>query len=141
MKYPTLSHHGGTRGVTGSCHQLHLDDATSLLVDCGLEQGTETGPDAEVSSLGFDIGGIQALVVTHVHLDRVGRIPAWLAAGCRGWFLCSEPSAVLLRLILEDAYKLGISSEPAHVARYLELLNRLIEPVLFKQWHHVVDRE
>lgn len=39
MQFPTLSHHGAIRGVTGSCHQLHLDSATSLLIDCGLEQG------------------------------------------------------------------------------------------------------
>ncbi len=44
MEYPCLSHHGGTRGVTGSCHQLHLDSSTSLLVDCGLEQGADAPP-------------------------------------------------------------------------------------------------
>lgn len=38
MTYPFLSHHGGTHSVTGSCHQLYLDSAFSLLVDCGLEQ-------------------------------------------------------------------------------------------------------
>ncbi|MCO7595989.1 MULTISPECIES: MBL fold metallo-hydrolase [Pseudomonas] len=141
MAYPALAHHGGTRGVTGSCHQLHLDSTTSLLIDCGLEQGAEASPEGEFSSLGFAIEGIQALVITHVHLDHVGRVPALLAAGYRGPILCSEPSAVLLPLILEDAYKLGISSEPTHVARYLELLNGLIEPVPFEQWYRVVDRE
>ena len=38
MQYPSLSHHGGADTVTGSCHQLHLDHASSLLIDCGLEQ-------------------------------------------------------------------------------------------------------
>jgi metallo-beta-lactamase family protein len=119
MEYPVLSHHGGTRGVTGSCHQLHLDLSTSLLIDCGLEQGAEAAPGAASATLGFDVHGIQALVITHVHLDHVGRIPALLAAGYRGPILCSEPSARLLPLVLEDAYKLSISSEPAQVARYL----------------------
>ena len=103
MDFPFISHRGGARGVTGSCHQLHLDPATSLLIDCGLEQGTDAAPGAQSASLGFDIGGIQALVVTHVHLDHVGRIPALLAAGFRGPILCSEPSARLLPLVLEDA--------------------------------------
>jgi len=139
MEYPSLSHHGGTRGVTGSCHQLHLDAATSLLIDCGLEQGSEATPGAESAALGFDIQGIQALVITHVHLDHVGRIPALLAAGFRGPILCSEPSARLLPLVLEDAYRLSISREHAQVARYIDLIRDLIVPLPFEQWHAVVE--
>ena len=140
MEYPVLSHHGGTRGVTGSCHQLHLDPSTSLLVDCGLEQGAEAAPGAETVSLGFDVQGIEALVVTHVHLDHVGRIPALLAAGYRGPILCSEPSARLLPLVLEDAYKLNVSSEPVQVARYLDFVRGLIVPLPFEHWHTLVER-
>ncbi|MFK0095482.1 MBL fold metallo-hydrolase RNA specificity domain-containing protein [Pseudomonas sp. NPDC090592] len=140
MEFPSLSHHGGTRGVTGSCHQLHLGPSTSLLVDCGLEQGAEAAPGAETASLGFDVQGIEALIITHVHLDHVGRIPALLAAGFRGPILCSEPSARLLPLVLEDAYKLSISSEPAQVARYIDFIRELIVPLPFEQWHTVVDR-
>ena len=139
MEYPSLSHHGGTRGVTGSCHQLHLDASTSLLIDCGLEQGSEAAPGAESAALGFGIQGIQALVITHVHLDHVGRIPALLAAGFRGPILCSEPSARLLPLVLEDAYRLSISREPAQVARYIDLIRDLIVPLPFEQWHAVVE--
>ncbi|WP_095064157.1 MBL fold metallo-hydrolase [Pseudomonas sp. Irchel s3f19] len=135
MEYPVLSHHGGTRGVTGSCHQLRLDGATSLLVDCGLEQGADTPAGAEFAPLGFEVNGVQALVITHVHLDHVGRIPVLLAAGYRGPILCSEPSAKLLPVVLEDAYRLSISREPAHVARYLALLEELIVPLPFEQWH------
>ncbi|MBA1204487.1 MBL fold metallo-hydrolase [Pseudomonas capeferrum] len=139
MQYPSLSHHGGTHGVTGSCHQLHLDAATSLLVDCGLEQGADAQPGT--ASLAFDITGIQALVITHVHLDHVGRIPALLAAGYRGPILCSEPSAKLLPLVLEDAYKLSVTSDPASVARYIEFVRKLIQPLPFGEWHAVVERE
>jgi metallo-beta-lactamase family protein len=109
------------------------------LIDCGLEQGADAAPGAASAPLGFDVQGIQALVVTHVHLDHVGRIPALLAAGYRGPILCSEPSARLLPLVLEDAYKLGISSEPAQVARYLEFIRELIVPLPFEQWHDLVD--
>ena len=139
MEYPSLSHHGGTRGVPGSCHQLHVDPSTSLLIDCGLEQGSEAAPGAESAALGFDIQGIRALVITHVHLDHVGRIPALLAAGYRGPILCSEPSARLLPLVLEDAYKLTISSEPAQVARYIDFIRDLIVPLPFEQWHTLVE--
>jgi metallo-beta-lactamase family protein len=139
MTFPSLSHHGGTRGVTGSCHQLHLEATASLLVDCGLEQGVDAAPGAELAPIGFDIAGIKALVVTHVHLDHVGRIPALLAAGFRGPILCSEPSARLLPLVLEDAYKLGISADPVQVDRYLALLQRLIVALPFGEWHPVIE--
>jgi len=144
MDFPVLSHHGATRGVTGSCHQLHLGPAISLLVDCGLEQGDDASPGAESVSLGlgasFEVSSVQALIVTHVHLDHVGRIPALLAAGYRGPILCSEPSAKLLPLVLEDAYRLSISREPKHVQRYLAMLDELIVPLPFEQWHVLIDR-
>ncbi|MFF5867961.1 MBL fold metallo-hydrolase [Pseudomonas sp. NPDC012596] len=141
MEFPALSHHGGTRGVTGSCHQLHLDATTSLLIDCGLEQGADAAPGSEFAPIGFDIAGIKALIITHVHLDHVGRIPALLAAGYRGPILCSEPSAKLLPLVLEDAYKLGISADPTQVDRYLALVERLIVAIPFEQWHLVAEQE
>lgn len=141
MKFPSLSHHGDARSVTGSCHQLHLDPLTSLLVDCGLEQGRDAPLGGEPTPIGFDITGIQVLIITHVHLDHVGRIPALLAAGFRGPIICSEPSARLLPLLLEDAYKLGISADPDQIDRYLALLQRLIVAVPFEQWHTVVGRE
>lgn len=140
MAFPPISHHGGTRGVTGSCHQLHLDSTTSLLIDCGLEQGEDAAHAAPRGELGFDISGVQALVVTHVHLDHVGRIPALFAAGFRGPIYCSEPSAKLLPLILEDAYKLEVSSDAAQVARYLAFLQQHIVVLAFEQWYTVVDQ-
>ena len=140
MQFPSISHHGGASGVTGSCHRLHLDSTTSLLVDCGLGQGADAPPGAGSLPPGFAVQCIQALVITHVHLDHVGRIPALLAAGYRGPILCSEPSAKLLPLVLEDAYKLTISSEPAHVARYLEIIDGLVVPVPFGYWHTVVEK-
>jgi len=141
MEYPCLSHHGGTRGVTGSCHQLHLDASTSLLVDCGLEQGDEAPSGAASAPIGFAIGAIRALVITHVHLDHVGRIPALLAAGFRGPVLCSEPSAKLLPLVLEDAFKLGVSAEPGQVDRFLAVLQRQVVVLPFEQWYPVIEQE
>lgn len=114
---------------------------TSLLVDCGLEQGRDASPGSELAPISFDIAGIQALIVTHVHLDHVGRIPAFLAAGFRGPIICSESSARLLPLVLEDAYKFGISADPAQVERYLALLQRLIVVLPFERWYPLVEQE
>ena len=54
---------------------------------------------------------IRALVVTHVHIDHVGRIPYLLAAAFEGPIICSEPSAIMLPEILEDALKIGFTRD------------------------------
>ena len=96
-----IVHHGAFNGVTGSCHQLFIDDVNSLLIDCGLFQGAETAPDgragAEQLEIGFAVDHVRALVATHVHIDHVGRIPWLLAAGFKGPIYCSEPSARIWR--------------------------------------------
>ncbi|MDD2539616.1 MAG: MBL fold metallo-hydrolase, partial [Desulfuromonadaceae bacterium] len=106
--FPEIVHHGALHGVTGSCHELRLSQEDGILVDCGLFQGNDS-PDGEAAGsassrsttfIDFPIGHIKALVVTHVHLDHVGRIPYLLGAGFKGPIYCSEPSAVLLPLML-----------------------------------------
>ena len=138
-----IKHHGAATGVTGSCHELLLDDHASLLVDCGLFQGGDRGADgagADNLDIRFDIGAVQGLVVTHVHLDHVGRIPWLLAAGFDGPIYCSEPSAELLPIVLEDAFKLAISRQPEAIRWYLKRVERLLRPLPFDQWHTVYER-
>jgi metallo-beta-lactamase family protein len=76
----TILHHGAIDGVTGSCHQLKLADGRSLLVDCGLFQGAEVSADGAGSAklaIDFPLTGVQALVVTHVHIDHVAAFPTY----------------------------------------------------------------
>jgi metallo-beta-lactamase family protein len=139
-----LRHHGATTGVTGSCHELRLADGAggqrALLIDCGLFQGAEAGDDgarAERLQIGFDTSPIQALVVTHVHIDHVGRLPYLLAAGYRGPILASPASAELLPLVLEDALKVGFTRDQDLIQRVLAVLGQRIVAVPFGQWHPV----
>ena len=137
-----IIHHGAVDGVTGSCHELVLADGRSVLVDCGLFQGAETGRDgAGVGQLqiGFPLEPIQALIVTHVHIDHVGRIPYLLAAGFRGPILCSEASAELLPLVLEDALKVGFTRDAKLIERVLGLIRQLVVALPYGQWHRVLD--
>lgn len=132
MPYPEITHHGAHQGVTGSCHQVELPAGRSLLVDCGLFQGREGA--GRSNAIDFSIEGIAALVVTHVHLDHVGRIPWLLAAGFEGPIICSEPSARLLPLMLEDAFKLMLSRDQATLQRYLALVENRIVALPYDQW-------
>ncbi|TWX72964.1 MBL fold metallo-hydrolase RNA specificity domain-containing protein [Colwellia sp. C1TZA3] len=129
-------HHGAVNGVTGSCHQLVINSATSILVDCGLFQGAEVAGKSAAAGLtiDFDISHITALIVTHCHIDHVGRIPYLLAAGFTGPIFCTEASASLLPLVIEDALKVGVTRDRALIAACLKLLNQQIKPIAYKQW-------
>ncbi len=135
---PTVLHHGAKDGVTGSCHQLIIDAQHSVLIDCGLFQGAETSAEGQASSeqltIEFDISTVKALIVTHVHIDHVGRIPYLLAAGFTGPIICSEPSAKLLPIVLEDAFKLGVSRDQHLVEQYIKLIASRIIALPYNRW-------
>ena len=142
--YPEILHHGARTGVTGSCHELRLAADCGLLVDCGLFQGAEEsegGAGEGRLGLDFPIGHIRALVVTHVHIDHVGRIPYLLAAGFRGPIYLSEPSALLLPLVLEDAVKVGISRDARLVEGVLKRLRQQVVAIPYGQWQAVAGCE
>src|SRR5690554_5420384 len=140
-----ISHHGATSGVTGSCHELTLgtkqNTSAGILIDCGLFQGQEKAEGASASDLSVDfpIDHIRALVVTHVHIDHVGRIPYLLAAGFEGPIICSEPSAIMLPEILEDALKIGFTRDRSLINRVLDLIRSRLVPVPYGHWHEVFD--
>ena len=145
MSNPTMplafAHHGAVDGVTGSCHQLGLPDGQSVLIDCGLFQGAETSADGAGAGrleIGFSLDKVRALIVTHVHIDHVGRIPYLLAAGYQGPIFCSEASALLLPLVIEDALEVGFTRDKALIRRVLALLRQRIVPLPYKQWHTVI---
>lgn len=138
----TVRHHGAIDGVTGSCHQLVLADGSSILVDCGLFQGAETSSDGAAAgqpAIGFPVAKIQALVITHVHIDHVGRIPHLLAAGFRGPILCSQASAILLPLVLEDALKVGFTRDESLIRRFLGEIREQLVPLPYQQWRTVIN--
>ena len=138
--FPQILHHGAVTGTTGSCHELVADQQRSILIDCGLFQGRDSGPygaSADNLQIDFDISRVQALVVTHVHIDHVGRIPWLLAAGFDGPIYCSEPSAKLLPIVLEDAFKLSFSRQPKSVERYLKLIESRLRPLPYKKWQAI----
>lgn len=144
-----IIHHGAVRGVTGSCHELRLRSSSvdpasarppAILVDCGLFQGAETsgtGAGHDKLAIDFPIDHVRALVVSHVHIDHVGRIPYLLAAGFRGPIFCSEPSAILLPLVIEDALAVGVTGERKLVASAVDELKSRIRPLPYGRWQRI----
>ncbi|SFD61677.1 MBL fold metallo-hydrolase RNA specificity domain-containing protein [Pseudoalteromonas denitrificans] len=131
-----IIHHGAVNGVTGSCHQLNINDKTSVLIDCGLFQGDEKASSAGGNSLEiqFDISNVSALIVTHCHIDHVGRIPYLLAAGFKGPIFCTTATASLLPMVIEDALKVGVTRNSQMINAFLKLLKRQIVAVDYKKW-------
>src|SRR5690606_8101479 len=114
-----------------------------ILIDCGLFQGNESKSrsPADTLAIDFPIGHIRALVVTHVPIDHVGRIPYLLAAGFDGPIICSEPSAIMLPEILEDALKIGFTRDRGLINRVLDVIRSRFVPVSYGQWHSVFDED
>ena len=123
-----LIHHGAYDGVTGSCHQLMLGHGKSLLVDCGTFQGNDAArhPNPEIE---FSIKGIEALLLTHVHIDHAGRLPYLLAAGFDKPIYCSHPTARLLPMVMEDSLKIGFTRSRRLIKKFLQHIKRQLRPL------------
>ncbi|MDH5523354.1 MAG: MBL fold metallo-hydrolase [Desulfobulbaceae bacterium] len=127
-----IIHHGGSQGVTGSCHELVIDEHNSILIDCGLFQGSEAGNNlAHRPEIDFPLDRVKGLILTHVHLDHVGRLPYLFAAGFTGPIYCSHPSARLLPLVVEDAIKVGFTSDTRLIKQFVTLVNDHLIPLAY----------
>lgn len=139
--FPQFLHHGAADGVTGSCHRYIASDELHLLVDCGLFQGAEAGRlEKGAGPIDFDISKIRALIVTHVHIDHIGRLPHLLSAGFTGPIFCSVPSAHLLPLVIEDALKMGFTRDKRIINQFLEHVQSRLMPLEYKQWYVMVNK-
>jgi len=101
-----LEFYGATRRVTGSCHILRAGGRT-ILLDCGLVQG---GPEDEAVNrepFPFDPAGIDAVVLSHGHIDHSGRIPLLVKRGFRGPVHTHEATIELCRVLLKDSASLA----------------------------------
>ncbi|MBL4831827.1 MAG: MBL fold metallo-hydrolase [Aliivibrio sp.] len=134
-----LIHHGGKYGVTGSCHELKINNY-GILVDCGLFQGKDardSNGKPKKLDIKFPIGHIKALLLTHTHIDHIGRLPWLLAKGFKQQIYCTPATAELVPLMLDDGLKLQLGLNKGQRARVLELIKKQIKPILYNQWHRL----
>jgi metallo-beta-lactamase family protein len=105
MKPVTIKFHGSSGTVTGSCYEVRTN-GQSILIDCGLFQGTRSLEALNHEPLPFDVADVKAIILTHAHLDHSGRLPVLVAKGCRAPIYCTEPTADILEPLLLDSAKL-----------------------------------
>jgi metallo-beta-lactamase family protein len=96
---------GAAGEVTGSCHVLRVDGHTVLL-DCGLIQGGREDEARNRDPFPFDAAAVDAVVLSHAHLDHCGRLPLLVKRGFRGPVFAHEASCELATILLADAAKL-----------------------------------
>jgi metallo-beta-lactamase family protein len=98
--------HGAAGQVTGSMHLVECA-GKRVLLDCGMQQGSREMEAANAQPFPFDPASIDAVVVSHAHIDHIGRIPQLVARGFRGPVFAQEATAELMPIMLLDAASLA----------------------------------
>ncbi len=90
---------GAAHEVTGSCSLIEVGDK-KILIDCGMEQGADIYENCELPVLPADI---DAICLTHAHIDHSGKLPALVAAGYEGPIYTTAATARLCGIMLRDS--------------------------------------
>jgi uncharacterized protein len=118
---------GGYREVGRSAHLLTTQNS-KVLIDCGIDPGSDRTPYFNAPEL-LPLDSLDAVVVTHAHLDHCGLIPVLLKYGYHGPIYCTAPTRDLMTLMLLDAIK--VTNQEARKGLYdsshvREMVNRTI---------------
>jgi len=94
--------HGAAGEVTGSLHEVEAA-GRRLLLDCGLIQGSPEAERRNHESFPFDPAALDALVISHAHIDHIGRVPLLVRRGFKGPIYAQQATAELMPVMLLDA--------------------------------------
>lgn len=123
-----LEFYGAAGYVTGSCHILRINGATVLL-DCGLIQGGDREEAKNVDPFPFDAAAIDAVVLSHAHIDHSGRLPLLVRRGFRGTIHAQNATKALTDILLRDSADLEESRVRRQNRRREEKNQPLLEPL------------
>ncbi|QQR82331.1 MBL fold metallo-hydrolase [Candidatus Campbellbacteria bacterium] len=130
----TLGFYGGVGTVTGANFLLSTPEG-NVIVDCGMFQGMRMCNPNNANMFGYDLSTLDALIVTHAHIDHIGRIPKLVKDGFRGPIYSTIETRELAEVMLPDAAGLIVKEailcgeEPSYTAED-------VAPV-FLQWKTV----
>jgi len=99
-----LKFYGAAGEVTGSNHILEGDGVT-IMIDCGFFQGVKVCDDKNNAPFPYNPATVDALFVTHAHLDHVGRIPKLMNEGFKGKIYSTPPTREIAKLMLDDTLR------------------------------------
>ena len=96
---------GAAETVTGSCHLLEIN-GLKVLIDCGLFQGGKKTEEKNYEDFPFNVQDIDIVLITHGHLDHIGRLPILLNKGYKGDILATNSTNHIAEVILKDSAKI-----------------------------------
>lgn len=142
---------GAAGEVTGSCHLLEIGK-TNILIDCGMFQGEDEHLNFE--KFGFNPDNIHYLILTHAHLDHIGRVPLLIKKGFNGTIIATKATYDIARLMLKNSASiLECEEEPLYTVddayNAFEFFNETLEydesmqldgniKVMFKNAGHIL---
>jgi len=117
---------GGVKQVGRSCFVV-VTPETKVMLDCGLNPGEMSGLDAypRLDWLNFDLDDLDAVVISHAHIDHQGFLPTLFKYGYRGPVYCTEPTLPLMILLQTDSVKIANSN-----GTYLPYASRDVNEVI-----------
>ena len=124
----SLTFFGATGQVTGSCYLLETS-SHRILLECGLFQGTKETEKQNQADFPFNPARIDAVVLSHAHLDHCGRLPKLVKDGFKGPVFLTEASFPLLELMLRDAVHLQLRDTEWENKRRQRAGKKLLEPL------------
>lgn len=122
-----LTFHGAAGGVTGSCTLLQTDRAR-ILVDCGMFQGPPAVVALNARKFPFRPREIDAVLLTHAHIDHAGLLPRLVAEGFSGPIHATRGTCELARILLEDSARIQQKDAEAESRRRRREGRRGMEP-------------
>ncbi|MCY7354039.1 MAG: MBL fold metallo-hydrolase [Lysobacter sp.] len=99
--------HGAAGQVTGSLHLLETAGHQTILLDCGMIQGSREADARNAEPFAFDATTLHALVISHAHIDHIGRVPLLVKRGFRGPIYAQQATAELMPIMLLDSASLA----------------------------------
>ena len=93
---------GAARSVTGSCHMISAN-GKNVLVDCGMRQGADKKTELGEDKFPFNPAEIDAVLLTHAHIDHSGLIPLLVKQGFKGSIIATDATAQLSGIMLPDS--------------------------------------
>ncbi|MDO8752102.1 MAG: MBL fold metallo-hydrolase, partial [Candidatus Wolfebacteria bacterium] len=97
-----LTFHGGAESVTGANYLLEVGK-TKILIDCGLFQGSRYSERQNFLDFPYDPRDIEAVFITHAHIDHIGRLPMLYKQGFHGTIYSTPPTKDFAELLLLDS--------------------------------------
>lgn len=124
-----IAFHGAAQTVTGSKHLLTLNNGKKVLLDCGMYQGMGNQEDTLNREFGFVSSEVDAMILSHAHIDHSGLIPELVNEGFIGNIFCTDATKELAGILLLDSAEIQESDARFAEKKRLHRSEEALKPI------------